>query len=74
MRKFDRHMTQVLASVTPRGEAPDHLELALCSIVRELARLQIQIEVLQQQIEDVHSIDRQEPTHESQFSVVGQTS
>ena len=51
---------------------PADLDLVLNSVVRELARLQIQVEILQQQIDDLQSIDRDAARPESRLSVVGE--
>jgi prefoldin subunit 5 len=40
--------------------------------VRELARLQIQVEILQQQIDDLESSSREGASTESRLSVVGE--
>jgi hypothetical protein len=66
MGKFDTHMIQLLV----RPTVPADLELTLDSVVRELARLQMQVEILQQKIEDLHSIDRIGARPESRLSVV----
>ena len=50
IRKFDHHMMQLIGSLSLHCNAPAKLDLALSSVVRELARLQIQVEILQQQI------------------------
>jgi len=72
IRKFDQHMIEILGSSAPRIDAPANLELALSSIVRELARLQIQVEILQQQIDDLDSSGRDEARPESRLSVLGE--
>ena len=54
------------------ADAPANLDLALSSVVRELARLQIQVEILQQQIDDLESSDRDGARPESRLSVVGE--
>ena len=56
----------------PAAETPAHLDLALTSVVRELARLQIQVEILQQQIDDLESSGRDGARPESRLSVVGE--
>ncbi len=70
IRKFDHHMMHLLGSFSQRAEVPAHLDLALSSVVRELARLQIQVEILQQQIDDLHSTGPREALPESRLSVV----
>ena len=45
----------------PPPAAPADLDLALNSVVRELARLQMQVEILQEQIDDLQSSDRVGP-------------
>jgi hypothetical protein len=72
IRKFDRHMMQLLGSFSQRAEVPAHLDLALSSVVRELARLEIQVEILQQQIDDLESSDRDGARPESRLSVVSE--
>ena len=72
IRKFDHHMMQLLGSLSQRAEVPAHLDLALSSVVRELARLQIQVEILQQQIDDLESSVRDGARTESRLSVVGE--
>ncbi len=72
IRKFDHHMMQLLVRPTPMPPpaAPADLDTALNSVVRELARLQMMVEILQQQIEDVQSSDRVGARPESRLSVV----
>jgi hypothetical protein len=72
IRKFDRHMLGLLHPFYPDPEASAKLDLASSSVVRELARLQIQIEILQQQIEDLESSIRDTAGHERRLSVVGE--
>ena len=77
-RKLDNYMLRLLCSVPLRAEplrveTPANLDLALSSMVRELARLQMQVEVLQQQIEELTSITRDVARPESRLSVVGET-
>ena len=72
IRKFDHHMMQLLGSLIPATEVPANLDLALSSVVRELARLQIQVEILQQQIDDLESSGRDGARPESRLSVVGE--
>ena len=71
IRKFDLHMMRLFGAVSLRADAPGNLDLALSSVVRELARLQIQVEILQQQIDDLQSMDREGSRSESRLSVVG---
>ncbi len=72
VRKFDNHMMRLFGAVSLRSDAPGNLDLALSSIVRELARLQIQVETLQQQIDDLQSSERDRGRPESRLSVVGE--
>ncbi len=72
IRRFDHHVMQLLGSVTLRAETPANLDLALSSVVRELARLQIQIEILQQQIGDLHPSGRDDVAPDGRLSVVGE--
>ncbi len=72
IRKFDQHMIEILGSAALRIDAPANLDLALSSVVRELARLQIQVEILQQQIDDLDSSGRDEVRPESRLSVLGE--
>src|SRR5208337_1040434 len=72
IRKFDHHMMRLFGAVSLRSDAPANLDLALSSVVRELARLQIQVEILQQQIDDLESSVRDEARPESRLSVVGE--
>jgi hypothetical protein len=72
IRKFDNHALQLLRqSPLPPGPPAD-LDLVLNSLVRELVRLQMQVEVLQQQIDGVQPIDRDAARPESQLSVVAE--
>jgi hypothetical protein len=72
IRKFDHHMAQLIVSLLPRNDMPATIELALRSNVRELARIQTQIEILQQQIEDLRATEREGSRSKSRFSVVGE--
>ena len=76
IRKFDHHMMQLLVarrrSPMPPPAAPADFDLALNSVVRELGRLQMQVEILQQQIEDLQSSDRDGARLENRLSVVGE--
>jgi len=72
IRIFDQHMMHLLHSSSLRVDAPANLDLALSSVVRELARLQIQVEILQQQIDDLESSVREGARPESRLSVVGE--
>jgi hypothetical protein len=47
-----------------------NLDLALSSVVRELARLQIQVEILQQQIDDLQASGPAEAVPDGRLSVV----
>jgi hypothetical protein len=81
IRKFDHHMMRLLSSVYLRGDAPAvqvradvpaNLDLLLNSVVRELARLQDQVEMLQGQIYDLESSDKGEAQAESRLAVIGE--
>jgi hypothetical protein len=72
VHKFDQHITRLIVSVLPRSDTPANLDLALSSVVRELARLQVQVEILQQQIEDLESSVRDRASTQSRLSVVGE--
>ena len=72
IRKFDRHLLQLFGSVAVHCNAPADLELTLSSVVRELARLQLQVEALQQQIDDLEARGRDGARAESRLSVVGE--
>ena len=72
IRMFDQHMMHLLDSSSQCVDAPAHLDLALSSVVRELARLQIQVEILQQQIDDLESSVREGARPESRLAVVGE--
>ena len=72
IRKFDHHMIQLIRPYSLHPEAPADLDLALSSVVRELARLQIQVEILQRQIDDLQSSDGDGAHPESWLSVVGE--
>jgi hypothetical protein len=72
IRKFDHHMMRLLGSISVRAEGPANLDLALSSVVRELARLQVQVEILQQQINDLELSGRDGARPESRLSVVGE--
>jgi transposase len=70
IRKFDQHMMHLLGSFSPRDDVPANVELALRSVVRELGRLQIQIEMLQQQIDDMQSSGPGEALADHRVSVI----
>ena len=70
--RFDLHMLQLLSSVSLRADAASNIDLAINSVVRELARLQIQVEVLQQQIEDLRSNERAISRPDTGLSIVGE--
>jgi hypothetical protein len=72
IRKFDHHMMRLFGAVSLRSDAPGNLDLALSSVVRELARLQIQVEILHEQIDDLQSSDRDRAHPESRLAVVGE--
>jgi|SRR5579885_1917529 hypothetical protein len=77
LRKFDDHMMQLLRPLAPLQPmmppaAPADLHLVLNSVVRELARLQMQVEALQQQIDELQSSDRDGARSESRLSLVGE--
>jgi hypothetical protein len=67
-------MLRLLSSFPPRADLPANLDLALSSVVRELARLQMQVEILQHQIDSFQSDSREEERLESRLSVVGDIS
>jgi hypothetical protein len=84
LRKFDHHMVQILrplapppapspppASPPPPG-VPADLELVLNSVVRELVRLQDQVELLRQQVDDLQESDRDVARRESRLALVGE--
>jgi hypothetical protein len=73
LHKFDHHMMQLLRQLPPPPAPPADLDLVLNSVVRELARLRTEVEILQQQIDDLQSIDRDEAGPESALSVVAET-
>jgi hypothetical protein len=70
IRKFDQHMTQLLGCFSPRDDVPANVELALRSVVRELGRLQVQIEILQQQIDDLQPSGPDEALADNRESVI----
>jgi hypothetical protein len=74
IRKFDHHMMQLLVRPAPTlilpPPAPGDLDMALNSVVRELARLQMMVEILQERIEDLQSSDRVGARSEGRLSVV----
>ena len=72
IHKFDQHMMQLLHASYRPSEVPPDLELALSSVVRELARLQMQIETLQQQVDDLQLSGREGARPERRLSVVGE--
>ena len=59
-------------SVAATSAPPADLDLVLNSVVRELGRLQLQVEVLQQQIDDLQSSDRDTARAESRLSVIAE--
>jgi hypothetical protein len=67
-------MMQLLRPFSAPAAAPADLDLALNSVVRELARLRMQVEILQQQIDDLQSSDPEEGRPEDRLSVVGEIS
>lgn len=72
VRKFDEHALELLGRIpTPPGPPPD-LDLVLNGVIRELARLQARVELLQQQIEEMQSIDPDEARSEGHLSVVAE--
>jgi hypothetical protein len=73
IHRFDHHMMRLFGAVSLRADAPGNLDLALSSLVRELGRLQTQVEILQQQIDDLQSSDRDRASPESRLSVVGES-
>ena len=72
IRKFDHHAMQLLHQLPLPPAPPADLDLVLNSVVRELGRLQLQVEVLQQQIDDLQSSDRDAARPESRLSVVAE--
>ena len=72
LRKFDDHAMQLLRQLPLPAAPPADLDLVLNSVVRELTRLRAQVEGLQQQIEDLQSIDRDAARPESRLSVVAE--
>ncbi len=80
IRKFDHHMMQLLHPLStpsaplalPPPAAPADLDMALNSVVRELGRIQMQVEALQQQIDEWQSSDRDGARAESRLSVVAE--
>jgi hypothetical protein len=56
VRKFDQHALHLLHQIPLPPEPPADLDLVLNSVVRELARLHVQIEVLQRQIHDLGQV------------------
>jgi hypothetical protein len=69
--KFDNHMMSLFAAALPvHAQVPADLDLVLNSIVRELARLQIQVEVLQEQVDDLQSRGGNNALTERRLSVV----
>lgn len=70
IRKFDAHMMRLLGSISVCADPPANLDLALRSVVRELARLHMQVEILQQQIEDLQSNVREGVHNESPLATV----
>jgi hypothetical protein len=79
IRRFDHHMMGILGSFSPRADMPSpradmpaNLDVALSSVVRELARLQIQVEILQHKIDDLQASDRDRARPESRLSLVGE--
>ena len=73
IRKFDNHAMLLLSQLPQPPAPPADLDLVLGSVVRELARLQAQIEMLQQQVADLPAIKRDAARPESRLSVVGET-
>ncbi len=72
IRKFDHHAMQLLYQLPLPPAPPADLDLVLNSVVRELGRLQLQVEVLQQQIDDLQSSDRDTARAESRLSVIAE--
>jgi hypothetical protein len=63
----------LLGSVSLGTEIPDDLDLTLDSVVRELGRLQVQVEILQQQINDLQSSEARTPRAEKSLAAVSET-
>jgi hypothetical protein len=72
VRKFDHHMMRLFGSISSRSDTPADLDLTMNSVVLELARLQIQVEILQQHIEDLQLIDLERMRREGGLSLVGE--
>ena len=72
IQKFDSHMVNLIRVSNLHPQAPADLDLALSSIVRELARLQIHVEILQQKIDELESTERDGARPESRLAVVGE--
>ena len=51
--RFDRHMVNLLHQIPQPPAPPADLDLVLESVVRDLARLQVQVERLRQEIEEM---------------------
>jgi hypothetical protein len=73
IHKIDRHLLQLLGTVSPRADSATNIDLAMNSVVRELARLQIQVEILQHQIEDLRSNAPKISRPETGLLIVGET-
>jgi hypothetical protein len=80
IHKFDCHMMQLLHPFStptvplapPPPAASADLDMALNSVVRELARIQMQVEALQQQIDEWPSSDRDGGRAQGRLSVVAE--
>ena len=70
---FDQHLVQLVQPLLLVQREPSaEVELALRSVVRELGRLQSQVQSLQQQIAALQSSDRNANSAERRLSVVGE--
>jgi hypothetical protein len=72
VRRFDRHLVWLLGSVSLGAEIPHDLDLTLDSVVRELGRLQVQVEILQQQLDELQSHDAGRPRKEKNLAAVNE--
>ena len=72
IHRFDHHVMQLLVRPTPMPPpaAPGDLDMTLNSVVRELGRIQMQVEALQQQIDEWQSSDRDGAHPERRLAVV----
>jgi hypothetical protein len=80
IRKFQRSVVDEIGRrvaqhvhTAPASTTLQDIDLVLDSMVRELTRLQAQVEVLQLQVEELTSVTRDAARPESRLSVVGET-